>query len=52
MTKPETCGAAGGAVAFWVKINMLGSTGGGIISSYKRGNTGFFIGTSNDGTVG
>ena len=31
---PETCGAAGGAVAFWVRINH--DRAGGIVSSCKR----------------
>ena len=33
MTRPETCGAAGGAVSLWMRVIDCPSTGG-IVSSY------------------
>ena len=41
MTRPETCGAAGGAVSFWVKV--IECSFGGIISSQAYRLTGFQI---------
>ena len=35
MTRPETCGAAGGAISVW--INLISCSHGGIISSYSDG---------------
>ena len=36
MTRPETCGAAGGAVSFWMKlVDCPDEFPGGIISSYN-----------------
>ena len=34
--RPETCGAAGGAVAFWMRTNHDEGTQHGIISSQSR----------------
>ena len=40
MTKPETCGASGGAVSLWMKVvDCPGS--GGIVSSERMGSAGF-----------
>ena len=33
MTRPETCGAAGGAISVWMKINDCPSGDGGIVMS-------------------
>ena len=33
MTRPETCGAAGGAISVWLKINDCGDGGGGGVFS-------------------
>ena len=47
MTRPETCGPAGGAVSFWVKLVADCPDVSGVISSYTydytsfRGSTGF-----------
>ena len=36
MTQPETCGAAGGAVTLWVKVNVNALPNfSGIMSSYE-----------------
>ena len=36
MTRPETCGSAGGAVSFWVKLVVADCNGiNGIISSLQ-----------------
>ena len=47
MTRPETCGTAGGAVSFWVKMVADCPDVSGIISSYDytshRGSTGFSV---------
>ena len=42
MTLPETCGAAGGAISFWLNI-MKCDTYAGVISSYTSGKTGLQI---------
>ena len=42
MTRPETCGAAGGAVSLWVRVSA--SSSGGIVSTLAYGfTTGFNI---------
>ena len=41
MTRPETCGPAGGAISVW--INLIESTCGGIISSLVQGSSGSVI---------
>ena len=38
MTRPETCGAAGGAISLWINVIECGY--GGIISSWVEGFTG------------
>ena len=47
MTRPDTCGEAGGAVSFWLKesVRACGSGGSshGILSSRTRNGTGFTI---------
>ena len=42
MTRPETCGAAGGAISLWVKVIDCPMTGG-IISSQIYGSSGIDI---------
>ena len=42
MARPETCGAAGGAVSFWVKVIECSSLGG-VISTASHGTTGLQI---------
>ena len=38
ITRPETCGAAGAAVAFWIRIDLITyDVAPGIMSSYKNG---------------
>ena len=41
MTRPETCGAAGGAISVW--INLIDCMLGGIISSLVHGSSGSVI---------
>ena len=41
MTRPETCGAAGGAISVW--INLIDCTHGGIISTLVQGSSGSVI---------
>ena len=48
MTRPETCGAAGGAISLWAKMIDCPSSAG-IVSSYNSG-TGLFI-FCNDGDI-
>ena len=50
MTRPETCGAAGGAVALWVKMIVFAYMPS-IISSHKAQYSGFFIDTVSNGNV-
>ena len=35
MTRPETCGAAGGAISTWVNVITCGNVDGGIVSSSR-----------------
>ena len=44
MTRPETCGAAGGAISVW--INLIGCTHGGIISTLVYDSSGSVIACS------
>ena len=37
MTRPQTCGVAGGAISFWINITDCSSGFDGIISSYEAG---------------
>ena len=46
ITHPETCGAAGGAVSFYMRVGYYESGYWEIISSTKRGFTGFRIYTT------
>ena len=39
MAKPETCGVAGGAIGFWVKVIKCSSLGG-VISTATHGTAG------------
>ena len=43
ITRPETCGAAGGAISLW--MNVIDCTDGadGIVSSHAGSGSGFFI---------
>ena len=47
MTRPETCGAAGGAISLWMKPTDPSGTNG-IISSYANPATGSLVLRSND----
>ena len=42
MTRPETCGAAGGAVSFWMKLIDCNDFGG-VISTVSLSETGFQV---------
>ena len=42
MTRPETCGAAGGAISLWVNVTDC-APGGGILSSLTDGTSGSLI---------
>ena len=42
MTRPDTCGAAGGAISVWVKV-IEPAEKGGIISSCIQGSAGSLI---------
>ena len=46
ITHPETCGAAGGSVAFWMRVIDYDSGCWGIISSTGSRTTGFRIYTT------
>ena len=46
MTRPETCGAAGGAVSLWVNLNECYYKRSGIVSSIAVSSSGFYIGCS------
>ena len=41
MTRPDTCGAAGGAISLWLNVNDCPS--GGIVSSHQDGTTSVLI---------
>ena len=43
ITRPETCGAAGGAISVWIKIVDCLNQYGGVISSYRPQRSNFFI---------
>ena len=46
MTRPETCGAAGGAISLWIRIDNINfcRNDGGIMSTRARGlHTGTYI---------
>ena len=49
MTRPETCGAAGGALSLWFKINDCGS-GGGVVSTFAKLG-GFLISCYENGNI-
>ena len=42
MTQPETCGAAGGAIGFWIKVDHCFNVGG-IISTRKYNGSGSLV---------
>ena len=48
MTRPETCGAAGGAISLWMRVIDCPSTGG-IVSSFtpKKSGTSIKCGRDN-----
>ena len=50
MTRPETCGEAGGAISAWVNLVECPSSGDGIVSSYGDGSDGSVISCS-DGEI-
>ena len=43
MTRPETCGAAGGAIRMWINVDGCQGLEGGIISTLGFGRTGSVI---------
>ena len=43
MTRPETCGAAGGAISVWVNVIECVSDRGGIVSSRSSSSSGSII---------
>ena len=47
MTRPDTCGAAGGAITLWVNILDQGSGYNGIMSSCLSYKSGFFLFVNN-----
>ena len=50
MTRPETCGAAGGAISVWINVVIeCTSAYCGVISSWVAGSTGSSIYLSYDG---
>ena len=52
MTRPETCGAAGGAISVWVNVIECVADRGGIVSSRSSSSSGSVIYcTSSDKTV-
>ena len=50
MTRPETCGAAGGAISLWVKVIDCPRGVCGIISSYSDSSTGVRMYVHDTGT--
>ena len=48
MTRPETCGAAGGAISLWLKVHECHNSGGIITTRENADSTGFSIYCKND----
>ena len=51
MTRPETCGAAGGAISLWVKVIECVADRGGIVSSRSSSSSGSIIYCTSSGNT-
>ena len=48
MTRPETCGVAGGAISLWLKVHECHNSAGIITTRENADSTGFNIYCKND----